>query len=293
MNNFSRALRDSLKYWKTLALATVCSLGVALLWGGNIGALFPVIQVTLGGGSLQQWIATEITASEQQIEQFSSTIERLHQQQAEAGSGERAQLASKIELLESRMRDEQSAIEKYRYAQPWIDRFVPHDPFQTVVAVIGILIFSTFLKHVLLLGNTVLVAKVSNSIIRSIRLRIFGKALELDRAGFAELGTSGFATQMTQTTNMLCGGIMNLFGGAIREPLKILVCLVGACLISWRLLVLSLLIAPVVVLLIAWLSKRIKSVCRRTIAKAECFNHVMLESLDSIQTVQAYGMEET
>ena len=84
-----------------------------------------------------------------------------------------------------------------------------------------------------------------------------------------------------------------MYGGAVREPLKILACLAGACYISWRLLLLSLIIAPLVTYLIIWLSKRIKSVCRRTLEKAQSFQHVMLEAFGSIQTVQAYGMERT
>ena len=64
MKNFSRALRESLCYWKSIVLATLCSLIVAALWGGNIGALFPVIQVTLGEESLQHWMAAKIAESE-------------------------------------------------------------------------------------------------------------------------------------------------------------------------------------------------------------------------------------
>jgi len=292
MNNFARALRDSAGHWKALLLATLCSLGVALLWGGNIGALFPVIQVTLGGESLQQWVRHEIADSRTSIDRLGTEIEQLQGQLKSADAAQRVALRRQIDLKQSRIEAEQTSIRSSRKLKPWIDRYIPADPLHTVMLIIGVLVASTFIKHALLLGNTVLVARVSTNIARNLQIRLFRKALFLDRASFGELGTSGFATQITQTSSMLCNGIMNLYGGAVREPLKILACLVGACLISWRLLVLSLVIAPVVVVLIAWLSRRIKSVCRRTIDKAKGFNHVMLETLDSIQTVQAYGMEQ-
>lgn len=293
MTSFSRALRDSMGHWKALLLATICSLGVALLWGGNIGALFPVIQVTLGGESLQQWIRHEIASSVANIDRLDKEISQLQRQIGSADAAKRLTLQREIDLKRSRIEGEQTSIHSSQRLEPWIDRYLPADPLHTVVLIIGVLVVSTFLKHVLLLGNTILVAGISTNIARNLQIQLFHKALFLDRASFSEQGTSGFATHITQTSSMLCKGLMDLYGGAIREPLKILACLVGACFISWRLLVLSLLIAPVVVVLIAWLSRRIKSVCRRTIDKAKGFNHVMLEALDSIHTVQAYGMEQT
>ena len=135
----------------------------------------------------------------------------------------------------------------------------------TVVVVIAVLMISTLIKHVFMLLNTMLIASVSSHIARTTRLRIFERAMNMDRAGFAKYGTSGFTTQITATTDMLANGVMEVYGGAIREPLKILACLAGACFISWRLLVLSLIIAPLVTYLIVWLSKRIKSVSRRAL----------------------------
>ncbi len=293
MNNFARALRDTLRYWKSLVLATVLSLGVAALWGGNIGALFPVIEVTVGGESLQQWIQREIDESEAAIKQLTSEIGTLEAGLANAEGAERARIASDVAGLEARRTAEKTSVASSRKLQPYIARFFPADPFLTVVLVIGVLVFSTLIKHVLLLGNTMLVAGVSNNIARNIRLRIFAQGMEMDRAGFSRQGSSGFTTQITHNTDMLSNGIMNVFGGAIREPMKIMACLIGACIISWRMLVISMVVAPVVVLLIVWLSKRIKSVCRRTVQKARGFQHVMLEALGSVQTVQAYHMEAT
>jgi subfamily B ATP-binding cassette protein MsbA len=55
MHFFLRALREAAKSWPLLAAAMLCSAGVAALWGANIAALFPIIEVTLRGESLQSW----------------------------------------------------------------------------------------------------------------------------------------------------------------------------------------------------------------------------------------------
>ncbi len=293
MKNFTRALRDSLRYWKAILLATFFSMLVAALWGGNIGALFPVIQVTLGEESLQHWIETEITTAEQKIADLSAEMVTLEQQLEVAAAGDRPEYEKRIEQLQAELSNQEASVKSSRRFQPLIERFLPTDPFQTVVWVIVLVIIGTFVKHLFILLNTMIISRVSADICRGIRLQVFERAMVLDRAGFAKYGTAGFTTHITATTDMLAGGILNLYGGAVIEPLKIFACLAGACFISWRLLLLSLIIAPLVTYLIVWLSKRIKSVCRRTLTKAQNFQHVMLEALGSIQTVQAYGMERT
>ncbi|MCU0962197.1 MAG: ABC transporter ATP-binding protein/permease [Pirellulaceae bacterium] len=293
MKNFVRALREALCYWRTLVCATLCSLVVAALWGGNIGALFPIIQVTLGEESLQHWVAARIAASEQSIDDLSQRIGVAHDALATAAPHELTPLQARIAQLESERATLEASLRSSRRLQPWVGRLLPEDPFLTVVVVITVLMVSTVIKHVFMLLNTMLIANVSNRIARRTRLRVFERAMHMDRAGFAKYGTSGFTTQITATTDMLANGIMEVYGGAIREPLKIIACLAGACYISWRLLVLSLIIAPLVTYLIVWLSKRIKSVSRRALEQARSFQHVMLEAFGSIQTVQAYGMERT
>ncbi len=161
MKNFARALRESLCYWKTLGLATLCSLFMAALWGGNIGALFPVIQVTLGEESLQHWVATKIADSEREISELSAEITVLKQTLESAGPGEREKLLAQVGQLESERVNLEASLRESRRFQPLIDRLLPEDPFLTVVVVIAVLMISTVIKHVFMLFNTMLIASVS------------------------------------------------------------------------------------------------------------------------------------
>ncbi len=72
------------------------------------------------------------------------------------------------------------------------------------------------------MGNTMLVAYVSQSMARDVRSRVFNKALALDRPGFNSQGISGFQAQITHSTDMLASGITSFYGGAVTEPLRIL-----------------------------------------------------------------------
>jgi hypothetical protein len=55
MDAFYRALKDAFRYWPLLAASLLCSTGVACMWGANIAALYPIIEITLSGKSMQQW----------------------------------------------------------------------------------------------------------------------------------------------------------------------------------------------------------------------------------------------
>jgi ATP-binding cassette subfamily B protein/subfamily B ATP-binding cassette protein MsbA len=98
--------------------------------------------------------------------------------------------------------------------------------------------------------------------------------------------------QVTHTADMLASGITTVYGGAITEPLKILGCLGGAFLVSWRLTLACLMLAPVVGFLMVWLNRRIRGVSKNILARSRGFHHVLLEALNNVLTVQAYTMEE-
>ena len=68
MDYFLRALRDAAKSWPLLLASFLCSAGVASLWGANIAALFPIIEVTLNGDSLQSWNGRRIEDARKRIE---------------------------------------------------------------------------------------------------------------------------------------------------------------------------------------------------------------------------------
>jgi len=294
MHYFLRALRDSAKRWPLLVAAFFCSAGVAGLWGANIAALFPIIEVTLNGKSLQSWNEERITAAETRIAAGQKERDTL-ESDIEGGrlDGTKAAAArTRIDSLNLSMRGDEAIVYSSKKLQPWIARFLPSDPFTTVLWVVGFVVVSTFLKHAFLLANTLIVSWVAMNISRDLRLKVFDKALELDRAQFMRSGSAGFMAQVTGTSDMLASGITSVFGGAITEPLKIIACLAGAFCISWQLTLACLTLAPVVGFLMVWLNRRIRSVSKHILSRSKGFHHVLLETLNNVLTVQAYTMEE-
>jgi ATP-binding cassette subfamily B protein/subfamily B ATP-binding cassette protein MsbA len=293
MNYFLRALRDASKRWPLLLAAFLCSAGVAGLWGANIAALFPVIEVTLNGKSLQTWNENRIRDTEVKLENHAQAIQQLHDRLTGGGTTETEQqsIQNQINTLTLQDKGDEALLTSARALQPWIKKYLPSDPFETVLLVVVLIVVSTFLKHCLLLTGTMLVSFVAMGISRDLRVRIFNKALELDRTQFMNQGSAGFMAQVTHTADMLSGGITTTFGGAITEPLKIIACLTGAFCISWQLTLACLTLAPVVGFMMVWLNRKMRSASQNILSQALGFHHVLLEALNNVLTVQAYTME--
>ncbi|MBU6310131.1 MAG: ABC transporter ATP-binding protein/permease [Planctomycetes bacterium] len=294
MNYFLRALREAAKSWPLLAAALLCSAGVAALWGANIAALFPIIEVTLKGDSLQSWNERRIEEAKARVTAATSQIADLEAAVAKAAgdADETKRDRNLLDTLKLSKRGDETIIYSGERLSPWLDRFLPRDPFNTVLLVVAFVVISTFVKHVLLMGSTLLVSWVAMSISRNIRLKVFDKALELDRAQFMKWGSAGFMAQVTGTSDMLASGITAVYGGAVTEPLKIITCLGFAFMVSWRLTLACLTLAPVVGFLMVWLNRRIRGVSKNILARSKGFHHVLLEALNNVLTVQAYTMED-
>lgn len=292
MKNFARALKEAWRYWPTLTAGLLCSFVAAALWGVNIAALFPIIETTLHGQSLQAWNQKRVAAAHERLDELKAEIADLEQRLPAAQGEQRQALELQADVARTRLKAQEVSAYSAEQLQPLIDRYLPNKPFQTVLMIVTFVAVATLVKQTLSIINTMLVGYVSQSISRGIRLRIFDKALSLDRPGFNKVGTSGFSAHIMQTTDMLAGGLTNFYGGAIAEPLRILACLTGAWLISWRLTIASLVCAPLVAYLMFVLNRRIRAVAVRTLDRSLGFHHVMLEVFGSLLTVQAYTMED-
>ncbi len=57
------------------------------------------------------------------------------------------------------------------------------------------MLVSTVLRHLLLLANDLLIGRVSTTIARTMRLRVFEQALAYDRKTYQSYGTSGLLAE--------------------------------------------------------------------------------------------------
>lgn len=268
---------------------------VAFLWSANIGALFPVIQLTLGSDSLQTSLAKNVAVANAELASLTDEVKRLEQSlgtyEAAPGGTSRSELEKKLSATKQRLNRQQKALAWDERMLGWANAYLPQDPFTTICWIMGVLIVSTLVKHLLMLANELLIGSVSTSIVRSLRMRIFEKSLQLDRPTYQAYGTSGLLATITYSAEALSIGLINFFGAAVREPLRIVACLIGASFVCWRLLLLSLILAPLLVVIVTFFNRRIRAIASMILGRNAGFHEVILEALSNIMTVQAYSME--
>jgi ATP-binding cassette subfamily B protein/subfamily B ATP-binding cassette protein MsbA len=292
MKNFNRVLRMALRYRWTFVGAILSALAVAVLWGANIGAVYPFVKVVLEGESIQGWTKGEIARTEAETARQTACIQQLQAEAAQAADEDEAKaIAAEISRAELRLEAEQWAEQWLLRIQPVVQRWLPDDAFQTLVLVTVALLVGTLLKSAAVIANNVLVARLAQLATFDLRNLFYRRTLRLDLATFTDEGTSDLMSRFTNDTEAVAAGIDTLFGKLVREPLKGMACLVGAAWISWRLLLLSLVVAPLAGLAINWLGKMLKRSNRRAMEQMAQLFGVLEETFRGIKIVKAFTNE--
>ncbi|MHB1037804.1 MAG: ABC transporter ATP-binding protein [Pirellulales bacterium] len=291
MNNFGRVLRLALQYRLIFAGSVLCALLVAVLWGGNIGAAYPLIEVTFQNRSLQEWADSKIALAETKCADLEQRIAKLEYASRAASPEQEPSIAAQLRLAQANLAAEQRALGKYRWMKPYIDNYLPRSPFQTVVWITGLLLLGTIIKSVFLVANWVLVNKMAELATFRLRSMFYRRTLGMDLAGFGVDGTSTLMSRFTYDVDSVSAGLKVLLGKMIREPLKMAACLIGAGWICWRLLLLSLIIAPPAAFLISRLAKMLKRANRRAMEEMSQIYNTLDETFNGIKVVKAFTME--
>ena len=291
MNSFSRAVRLALVYRFTLATAAASALAVAILWGGNISVIYPFVEVVFNGQAMPEWVDQEIAAGRETTDQLRQEIEQLETSLAEKSAGNASALRREIERARLRLQSEQDALARNTFLRPYIHRYLPTDPFQTLLVIIGVLLVGTVIKDAFLIVSSIAVARLAQLATLDLRTEFYRRTLHMDLTSFGENARGDLMNRFTSDINSLTAGLETLFGRAVREPLKMVVCLVGAALVSWRLLLLSLVVAPLAAYLIRRLSKSLKRANRRAMEEMSQIYNTLSETFSGIKVVKAFTME--
>jgi ATP-binding cassette subfamily B protein/subfamily B ATP-binding cassette protein MsbA len=291
MKNFWRAVRIALSHRWALAAAIVSSFIVALLWGANIGTIYPFIDIVFQGDSIHEWVAVKIETSEAERATIEQEIAEMEAAAVDATPHERSVLARRVSVQQGRLDAEAKALAAYRRLEPHIVRYLPDSPFQLLLLVVGFLLVATIIKDAFLMANIQLVGRIAHLTTFQLRKECYRRTLQLDMAFFGKDRSTELMSRLTSDMATLTAGVSTLVGRTVREPLKMLVCICGAAYISWRLLLVSLLVAPLAIFLMTRLARSIKRANRRAMEEMAQLYNRLGETFSGIQLVKSYTME--
>lgn len=294
MNNFGRTLRLALRYPFTLAASVVCALAVAVFWGGNISTVYPLVDLTTKGRSLRQWVDASIAQSKSQAAQYRQQAGQVERALATAAAEQRNSLRAKQQDFEQLASLEDRDAARYGWlAEHVIYPYMPADPFSTLLLIVGALLAGTIIKSLFFIAQQILVARLAQRVVFNLRKEFYRRTLRMDLGTFTSEGTSELMSRFTFDMEGVSHGINDFFGKLIREPLKMLACLVGAACVCWQLLLLSLVIAPVSAFLIRWLAKTLKRANRKAMEEMSQIYNILEETFQGVKVVKAFTMERS
>ncbi|MFM2093015.1 MAG: hypothetical protein RIS70_139 [Planctomycetota bacterium] len=283
MSDFFRVLKLAGRYRMTLAGIFCSSLIVAVLWGANIGIVYPFVEVVFEGKSLHDWVDQKLETSQKKIDELDRSLAES------AAASEEDKQARRMNQV--RLEAERQVVAGLEMLRPWIYDYLPRSPFRTLVVVVLTMLAGTLVKDAFLVADMVLVERLVQMVMFDLRKICFRGMLRMDVNEFGDKGTSSLMSRLMNDAGNVANGLNQLFGNAIREPLKMISCLVLAAMISWQLLLFSLLLAPLAGYLIRRLAQSLKRANRRGMEEMSRLYGVANESFNSIQTVKAFTME--
>lgn len=291
MTNFFRVIRIALRHRLTVVAAVLCSLAVALLWAANITAIFPIVDVVMAGKSIPQWMEENIAASQQQLEELNTESAAYRQQLAVATPDDRSVVNAKLVETNFQLANKQRRLVYLQNLQPWIERYLPNTPFETLLFVCLALFLGTMVKSIFRLAGFYCMARLGHITAFELRKQFYRRTIRLDLGTFGQTTPGDLMNRFTGDVAGAAAGTQTIFGLAIREPLKMIACLAGAAWISWQLLLLTLISAPLAGYAIHWLAKALKRANRRALEELSTVYDRLEETFSSLKIIKAFTME--
>ncbi|MDR1960048.1 MAG: ABC transporter ATP-binding protein/permease [Planctomycetaceae bacterium] len=284
MKNLFRAISQTFQFKWSIIASVFLAVSIGVLWGGNIAVIYPFVEVTFDGKNMSDWL-------EEQLKKNQAGLDEIRQELTafELTKDDSPSVLRKIRTLAAKRNDMEKTVRWLRFAQPYVDDYTPRDPFNTVILLVSFVLTGTLLKSIFTVLHSLLVARISGLGVLKLRNRFYQKILTMEPNFFNSRGISDCTSRFTGDIGSLGGGMGVIYGKMIREPIKMLACLVGAALISWQLLLLTLVLAPIAAFFIRWLAKSIKRNVRKSLEQVVHIFARMDETIRSIKIVRVFG----
>jgi len=268
-------------YKKRFALSVVLAGIVAILWGANLAAAFPLVEILFQDRTLSEFVDEELNKARKEVEDRTVRLEQIPVDDSrrlakiQEGIGKAARRVFLYETMKGHL-------------LPW----VPEDKFETISLLLGLVLLGTLVKCAMVFAQELLVGGVIQNVANDIRQECFRTALRLDCQSVSRLGSSSLVARMTNDIEQLSNGLSVMGIRLIREPLKALACISIGFYINWRLTLLAMIVVPVSGLMLGHFGKLIKRAAHRAMETMTSIYDCISETFDSFRIVTAFGQQE-
>lgn len=294
MKSFGRALRIALRHRFAIVGCVLSALVVAVLWAGSLSGVLPVVDVIMTGRGIPQWLEDEATKHEAKVDEFAQEWEQIQQQLSlsDPDSTEAKRLAGRASDARSKQQLHTQLAQRARGAIPWAEEHLPETAFGTLLLVAGLVMAATVVKGIFRVINEVLVARIGCKVGYELRRQYYDQMLRLDMKNFGVNERGDLMSRCTIDVNWVTNGMRTVFGKTMLEPFKMIACLIVAAMVSWRLLLLTMVLVPLAILVVHVLAKALRRAHRRALEELSTILETLTETLGGIKLIKAFTMEQ-
>lgn len=149
----------------------------------------------------------------------------------------------------------------------------------------------TFFKGLCLYYSNYSMSYVGQSVVMDLRNRLFGHVLSQSMGFFSLNSTGRLMSRMSSDVEQLQEAVSTTVGELFREIILLVALVALIFWIDWKLAILSLLIAPLVLGLTLTMGKRIRRVSLRGRENAATMNDQLQQSISGMRIIKAFVME--
>jgi ATP-binding cassette subfamily B protein/subfamily B ATP-binding cassette protein MsbA len=215
--------------------------------------------------------------------------------QAEPNPEERPRLerhaAREMAKVEAELKAARDELHRLHIIKKLIDNYCPTDRFQTLLAVLIIVVIGVVLRGMCEFWQEALVGGVVNLSLFKLRNLFFRRAIHLDVSNFGEAGTHELMPRLTNDVDTLGGGMKTIFGKMIAEPLKAVACIAVAAWISWQLTLMCLVLVPFALFILTRFGRTMKKATRHLLDGMSSMFKILNEVFQGIRIVKAFARE--
>jgi len=175
--------------------------------------------------------------------------------------------------------------------KPIIDQVLPAQSGRPFRVWAGLILGAYLLKGIGSYFSTYLMTDIGQRVVRDIRDRLFRHILDQSAAFFAQRAHGQLMSRITNDVNQVQQAVSETIGDVIREGLTAVGWIVAMFYFDWKLALVSMTGAPLVLYPLVQLGKRVRRSTRRSQEELEHLSHLTAEAFTGHRIVKAFGAE--
>lgn len=166
------------------------------------------------------------------------------------------------------------------------------EPIERLARFCAVFFVLMLVKNLFGYFGTYLTISLEQSVLLRIRNDLYGKVQTLPMSFFDREKTGNLISRITNDVTMLRGAVVGGLASIVRNSLMTLIAVGIIFYTSWKLALLTVIIVPVNVMLIAVISRKLRKGSIRAQERMADITSVLQETISGVRVVKAFGMED-